>query len=124
MDNNFYEQKRDRKRHDNKKENKNNPLTKVVVTQLVISLLLTAILYGVCSTESQLSQNIKSFYAEICETDIAVSSLFDTFKNVVKQTFSPLVEVSETEESETEESETVAGEEVNFSPDFIFGELL
>lgn len=119
MDNNFYEQKRDRKRHDNKKENKNNPLTKVVVTQLVISLLLTAILYGVCSTESQLSQNIKSFYAEICETDIAVSSLFDTFKNVVKQTFSPSVEVSE-----TEESETVAGEEVNFSPDFIFGELL
>ncbi len=118
MDNNFYEQKRERKRLDKKQENKKNPLTKVVITQFVTSLLITAILYGVCSTESQLSQNIKSFYAEICETDIAVSSLFDTFKNVVKQTFSPSVENKGTEDK----SETVTGEEANFSPDFIFGE--
>ncbi len=119
MDNSFYERSRERKRLDRKQENKNSPLTKVVITQLVISLLLTVILYGVCSTESQLSQNIKSFYAEICETDIAVSSLFDTFKGVVKQTFSPSVENKETEEK----SETLAGEEVNFSPVFNFGEL-
>jgi hypothetical protein len=118
MDNNFYEQKRERKRLDKKQGN--NPLTMVIVIQLVMSLLLTAILYGVCSTESQLSQNIKNIYSEICETDIAVSGLFDTFKNVVKQTFSPSAQINETEDK----SEVISGEEVSLSPDFIFGELI
>lgn len=116
MDDNFYTRKRERNTAKKKINNKQSFLTKVLITQLVMSLLLTGILYGVCRTESKLSQNIKSFYAEISENDIAVSSLFDNFKNVVKQTFSPSVE-------QEENTENIAGEEVNFSPDFISGDI-
>ena len=86
MDDNFYTRKHEKNRANKKLNEKQSFLTKVLAVQLVISLLLTGILYGVCSTQSNLSQNIKSFYAEISKNDIAVSSLFDTFKNVVKQT--------------------------------------
>ncbi|MBO5333766.1 MAG: hypothetical protein J6B37_06605 [Clostridia bacterium] len=111
MDDNFYTRKRERKATSKRINEKQSFLTKVIITQLVMSLLLTGLLYGVCRTESNLSQNIKSFYAEISKNDIAVSSLFDTFKNVVKQTFSPSVE-------QEENTENIAGEEVSFSPVF------
>lgn len=111
MDDNFYTRKRERKATNKKINEKQSFLTKVIITQLVMSLLITGLLYGVCRTESNLSHNIKSFYAEISKNDIAVSSLFDTFKNVVKQTFSPSVE-------QEEDTESIAGEEVNFSPVF------
>lgn len=114
MDDNFYTRNRERTKQNKKSENKQSFLTKVITVQLVMSLLITGILYGVCRTESNLSENIKNFYAEISENDIAVSSLFDTFKNVVKQTFSPSVE-------QEKNTENIAGEEVNFSPDFILG---
>ena len=114
MDDNFYTRNRERTKQNKKTENKQSFLTKVITVQLVMSLLITGILYAVCRTESKLSENIKNFYAEISENDIAVSSLFDTFKNVVKQTFSPSVE-------QEKNTENIAGEEVNFSPDFILG---
>ncbi len=113
MDNNFYVRNRERTKQ--KSDTKQSFLTKVITVQLVISLLMTGVLYGVCRTESELSRNIKSFYASISEKDIAVSTLFDAFKNVVKQTFSPSVENDEKQENE---SETIAGEELNFSPVF------
>lgn len=91
MDNNFYTPNRERTKKNKKAESKQSFLSKVIAVQLVTSLLVTCLLYGVCKTESELSQNIKSFYGTICERDIAVSTLFDTFKNVVKQTFSPSI---------------------------------
>lgn len=110
-------QNRERKSTNKTINEKQSFFTRVIITQLVMSLLITGILYAVCRGESALSQNIKNFYTEISEEDIAVSSLFNTFKNVVKQTFSPNVK-------EEKNIENIAGEEVNFSPDFIFGEIL
>ena len=88
-------------------------MTKIILTQLVLSLLITGILFLVCRTDSNLSQNIKAFYSSICETDIAVSEIFDSFKNVVQETFSPSVEES------TGETETTTGEKAVFSPVFL-----
>ena len=117
MDNNFYEHKYERKSVNKDANNKQSFFTKVVAVQLVMSLLITGILYLVCRTDSELSENIKLFYAEISENDIAVSRLFDTMKNVVKQTFSPSVQ---NEEVNRYESTITTGERVNFSPDFFW----
>lgn len=112
MDNNFSTRNRERTKEDKKQ----NFLARVITVQLVTSLIITGLLYGVCRTESELSGNIKSFYASICERDIAVSALFDSFKNVIRQTFSPSVKQQDTE--------NIAGEEVNFSPVLNFGDTL
>ena len=109
MDNNFYNERRERHKA---KEGKGF-MTKVIVTQLVLSLLITGFLFLVCRTDSNLSQNIKSFYSRICKTDIAVSEIFDSFKNVVQETFSPNVEES------TGETESTTGEKADFSPVFL-----
>ncbi len=110
MDNNFYESKRRKK-----PENKKNAMTTVITVQLVLSLLVSALMFGVCKTDSTLSENIKSFYAEISKTDIAVSTIFGTIKDVVKQTFSPNVE----ESAQGETSEATSGEKAVFSPVFL-----
>ena len=74
-------------------------MMKVVLVQFVVSLIVSGILFAVCRTESNLSQNIKVFYKEISKTDIAVSEIFGELKSVVKQTFAPtLVEETTTEE--------------------------
>ncbi|MBO5944403.1 MAG: M23 family metallopeptidase [Clostridia bacterium] len=109
MDNNFYNERRERH---NVKEEKGF-MTKVIVTQLVLSLLITGFLFLVCRTDSNLSQNIKSFYSRICKTDIAVSEIFDSFKNVVQETFSWGVSES------TGETESTTGEKADFSPVFL-----
>lgn len=104
MDNNFYEKRPDKKR---KKEQRNqNPIMKVVLVQFILSLIVSGILFAVCSTESNLSQNIKAFYKEISKTDIAVSEIFGEFKSVVKQTFAP----TSVEETTTEEIIKETGE--------------
>ena len=89
MDNDFYERK---SRKNNNSGKKQNIMKSVIIVQLVLSLLISGIVFAVCKTESNLSQNIKSFYKEISKTDIAVSEILDVFKNVVKQTFSPMVD--------------------------------
>ena len=102
MDNNFYENNSPRERREEKAP---NVMTKVIVVQLVLSLVVSGLLFFVCRKESELSQNIKAFYGEISKTDIAVSSLFGELKNVVKQTISPNVI------EETTEDTKVTGEE-------------
>lgn len=89
MDNDFYERK---SRKNNNSGKKQNIMKSVIIVQLVLSLLISGIVFAVCKTESNLSQNIKSFYKEISKTDIAVSEILDVFKNVTKQTFSPMVD--------------------------------
>ena len=89
MDNDFYERK---SRKNNNSGKKQNIMKSVIIVQLVLSLLISGIVFAVCKTESNLSQNIKSFYKEISKTDIAVSEILDVFKNVAKQTFSPMVD--------------------------------
>jgi hypothetical protein len=74
---------------------------------------MSGFLFLVSRTESELSQNIKSFYTEISKTDIAVSTIFGELKNVVKQTFSPTL-IEETTAEETK----VTGEKSSFSPVF------
>lgn len=90
-------------------------MTKVVIVQLVLSLLITGILFLVCRTDTNLSDNIKSFYSEISKTDIAVSQIWGSIKNVAKETFSSNVKEEAT--GETEESTT--GEKAVFSPVFL-----
>lgn len=112
MDNDFYE--RTSTRNKKKESKKQNVMTKVIAVQLVLSLMVSGLIFGICRTESNLSKNIKAFYSEICKTDIAVSTIFGTFKNVVKQTFAPTLEESASGET-TEES----GEKADFSPVFL-----
>lgn len=109
MDNNFYNERRERR----KPEQQNGFMTKIIITQLVLSLLITGVLFLICRTDSNLSQNIKSFYSGICKNDVAVSEIFDSFKSVVQETFSPSVTES------TGETETTTGEKADFSPIFL-----
>ncbi len=90
-------------------------MTRIIITQLALSLIITGVLFLVCRTDSNLSQNIKAFYSGICETDIAVSEIFESFKNVVQETFSPSVEI----EDATGETEPTTGEKAVFSPVFL-----
>lgn len=109
MDNNFYNERRER--HKTKQEK--NFMTKIIITQLVLSLIITGVLFLVCRNDSNLSQNIKSFYSGISKTDIAVSEIFDSFKSVVQETFSPNVE------EPSGETESTTGEKADFSPVFL-----
>ncbi len=113
MDNDFYE----RSSTSNKKreQKKQNVMTKVIVVQLVLSLVVSGIIFVVCKTESNLSKNIKLFYTEISKTDIVVSTIIDVFKNVAKQTFAPTI-IEETASGETTEE---SGEKADFSPVFL-----
>ena len=112
MDNNFYEVPRERRRTSENQKSKNF-MTRIIITQLVLSLIITGVLFLVCRTDSNLSQNIKAFYSSICETDIAVSEIFDSFKNVVQETFSPSVEDG------AGETDSTTGEKADFSPVFL-----
>ena len=113
MDNDFYE--RSSIRNKKREQKKQNVMTKVIIVQLVLSLMVSGIIFAVCKTDSNLSQNIKSFYTEISKTDIAVSTIFGAFKNVVKQTFAPTI-IEETASGETKED---SGEKADFSPVFL-----
>ncbi len=110
MDNNFYDERRERRKP---QEKQSGFMTKIIITQFVLSLLITGILFLVCRTDSNLSQNIKSFYQGISKTDIAVSEIFNSFKNVVQETFSPSVE------EPSGETESTTGEKADFSPVFL-----
>ena len=88
MDNNFYERPTRTKRS----EKPENPMTRVIVVQLVLSLVISGILFAICRTDSNLSNNIKAYYSKICKTDIAVSEIADVLGGVVKQTFAPAIQ--------------------------------
>lgn len=110
MDNNFYDERRERRKP---QEKQSGFMTKIIITQFVLSLLITGVLFLVCRTDSNLSQNIKSFYQGISKTDIAVSEIFNSFKNVVQETFSPSIE------EPSGETESTTGEKADFSPVFL-----
>ncbi len=109
MDNNFYKDKR----KNSKKQEKGNYFSKVLLVQLILSLIITGMLFAICSTQTSLSDNIRNIYSDICQQDFAVSKIFDNVKNVVKQTFAP---GSVTEDEINNTSENTAGEEDTFSP--------
>ena len=117
MDNYYYDRNTDRKRTKTN-DNPKSVMTKVIAVQLVLSLLVSGVLYGVCRTDSNLSKGIKSFYSQICEKDIAVSSVVDVFKGVVKQTFAPSVQIEENIEEAVGETKD-SGEKAVFSPVFL-----
>ncbi len=111
MDNSYYNRNNKNKKNDKSK----NVMTKVIVVQLVLSLLVSGVLFGICRTDSNLSKGIKSFYSQICEKDIAVSSIVDVFKGVVKQTFAPTIK----ENNSVGETKEEMGEKAVFSPVFL-----
>lgn len=120
MDNNFYEYRREPRPR--KEEKPKSIMTKVIALQLVLSLLISGVLFAVCRNDSDLSQGIKSFYAGICKKDMTVSQILDVFKNVTKSAFAPSIQEEETEETETAAGETdvtQTGEKANFSPVFL-----
>lgn len=94
MDNNFYERPTRTKRSEKPK----NAMTRVIVVQLILSIVISGILFAVCRTDSNLSNNIKAYYSEICKNDIAVSGIVDVFKGVVKQTFAPTMHIEDVTE--------------------------
>ncbi len=114
MDNNFYDRNTERKRTTPKDKQK-NVMTKVIVVQLMLSLLVSGILFAVSRTDTNLSKGIKAFYSRICETDIAVSSIIDVFKGVVKETFAPI----NGDEKAVGETKDNSGEKADFSPVFL-----
>lgn len=116
MDNNFYEYKREPRPR--KEEKPKNLMTKVVIIQLVLSLLISGLIFLVCRNDGDLSQGIKKFYAGVCEKDMTVSEILDVFKNVTKSAFAPSVIEEETENG-TGETTTKTGEKANFSPVFL-----
>lgn len=119
MDNNFYETRRPRTKPIAPKEKPKNIMNKVIVIQLVLSLLVTGLLFFVCRTDSELSQNIKTFYSELSKNDMTSSELLATFKKVAEFTFAPSTEWDGTfsvDEAATENAGETTGEEVTFSP--------
>jgi murein DD-endopeptidase MepM/ murein hydrolase activator NlpD len=118
MDNYFYDRNTTGIRNKSKEKQK-NIMARVVVVQLVLSLVISGILFAICRTDSNLSNEIKSFYNEICEKDIATSSIIDVFKNVVKQTFAPIIQYEETTKDAVGETNEESGEKVIFSPVFL-----
>ncbi|MBQ8767159.1 MAG: hypothetical protein IJZ16_10195 [Clostridia bacterium] len=86
MDNYFYDNKRKQS-----KEKPQSPMTKVIVVQLVVSLLVSGVLFMVCKGETEFSDEVKALYNEKCQTDIAASTVIDVLKGVVKETFSPSI---------------------------------
>ncbi len=117
MDNNFYEYNQGKRpRHTEKKQT--SIMTKIIAVQLVLSLLISGLLFLICRNDGDLSQGIKSFYAGICEKDMTVSELLDVFKNVTKSAFAPTVE-EETEKAEGETNSNITGEKADFSPVFL-----
>lgn len=119
MDNYFYDRNTEKKRTKVNEKNK-NPMTKVIIVQLVLSLLVSGVLFAVCKTENNLSNGIKSYYNQICEKDVAVSSIMDVFKGVVKQTFAPSIK----ENNSAGETKEETGEKASFSPVFLTVKLL
>lgn len=120
MDNNFYEYKREPRPR--KEEKPKSIMTKIIAVQLVLSLLISGLIFAVCRNDSDLSQDIKSFYAGICEKDMTASQILDVFKKVTKSAFAPSIQEEETEENETAAGETdvtQTGEKADFSPVFL-----
>lgn len=117
MDNNFYEFKRENRPRNTEGKQK-NIMAKIIAVQLVLSLLISGLLFLICRNDGDLSQGIKSFYVSICEKDMAVSEILDVFKNVTKSAFAPTIE-EETEEAAGETKSDTTGEKVNFSPVFL-----
>lgn len=111
MDNNFYEYNRETRQKKTTNQEK-GIMTRIIIIQLVLSLCVTGILFAVCRTDSQLSQNVKTFYNTICEKDMSVAEIFDVFKKVAQTTFAPSVQEEATEETNNE----IAGEKADFSP--------
>lgn len=119
MDNNFYEYRRESRQRKTDEKPK-NIMTKIIAVQLVLSLLISGILFAVCRNDGDLSQGIKSFYSGICEKDMTVSQILDVFKTITKSAFSPNIQEKETEEHETAAGETTqTGEKADFSPVFL-----
>ena len=114
MDNNFYESRDERHRKNHENEKNKNIMTKIIVIQLVLSLIVTCVLFSVCRNDSALSQNIKIFYAAICEKDMSVSELLNVFKKIAKTTFAPSIQEETTAVGETNTDTT--GEKADFSP--------
>lgn len=130
MDNNFYETRRQpRVRPVSEKAKPKNIMNNIIIIQLVLSIAVSGLLFAVCGKDTILSQNIKAFYAELCEDDMTNSQILATFKKVAQFTFAPSTEWDgtfavdeETTKQETEqqgETATEMGEKVSFSPVFL-----
>lgn len=118
MDNNFYEYKRE-PRTRKAEEKPKNIMARIIAVQLVLSLLISGLLFLICRNDGDLSQGIKSFYSGICEKDMTVSEIFDVFKNVTKSAFAPSIQEEETQKATGETNSDTTGEKAAFSPVFL-----
>ncbi len=118
MDNNFYRQEKRRVSNAREKAS-SSPLNKIVIIQLVLSLLVTGVMYLACHGDGNLSKNIKAYYATICEKDMAVSDILDVVKKVSKVTFAPTYEWEDNVKNQGETNTEITGEKVSFSPFYL-----
>ena len=63
MDNYFY----DRPQREKSKKRNENIMTRVIVVQLILSIVISGVLFAICRTDSDLSNGIKAYYNEICK---------------------------------------------------------
>lgn len=111
MDNNFYNERRARHKP---QQQQTGFMTRIIIVQFVLSMLITGILFLSCRGDGGLSQSLKAYYKQICKTDIAVSEIIDNVKRVTSETFSPRVQEEKIKE------ETNTGEATDTSPVFLF----
>lgn len=130
MDNNFYEPRREPRTRQRQTDRQKTPkpfMARVIIIQLVLSLCVTGILFAVCRGDSTLSQNVKSFYASICERDMAASEILGVFKKVAQFTFAPSTgwdgtfapEEQTSQQEPTGETTEATGEKATFSPVYL-----
>lgn len=119
MDNNFYEYRRET-RSCKKNEQQKNPMVTVIIVQLIISLLISGLIFVISRNEGELQKGISEFYAGISETDLTPREIIDVFRKVTKETFAPVLEET-TSTGETNTTKT--GEKANFSPVYLTVQL-
>lgn len=128
MDNNYYER---RVREPVRTEKPKNFMGKVIAIQLLLSLLVTGLLFAVCRTDTALSGGLKEFYGRLSANDMSASEIVGTFKKVAEFTFAPSSKwdgtFSSDEESQTQtagETTEQTGEKATFSPVYLTAKFI
>ena len=84
-------EKRQRNSPHNLEKNKNvDAMQNILLVQLICAILVTSVIFGVCSRDTKFSNDIKKYYSIISSKDVEVSHIVDVFKRTVKTTFAPI----------------------------------
>lgn len=85
----------------NKNEVKSYPMQKVLIVQLMCTLLIIGFVFMFGRGETELSKGMRQLHGQIMQEEISLNKVKDVFKKAVKFTFSPSVRYEAGAESET-----------------------